>query len=58
MTRHEKDLINQLLARRAQWERLYTSDYIRRFFTLYSGEMEAMLVLARDSARRLAVKTK
>jgi hypothetical protein len=25
------------------WERLYSPEYIRRFFTLFDGELEALL---------------
>jgi hypothetical protein len=38
-----KRLTAEVLSRRKQWERLYSPEYIRRFFTLYDGELEALL---------------
>jgi hypothetical protein len=51
MTRDNKALITQVLKRREQWERVYKGYpyYIRRFFTLYEGELEALLELAEES---------
>ena len=43
-------LIRQLLQRRAQWERLYPKWYIDRHFTLYEGELEELLKMAKSRA--------
>ena len=47
-----KRIIAQVLQRRKQWERLYSPDYIKRFFTLYDGELEALLELAEESRKK------
>ena len=43
--------IQQFLTRREQWERIYPQWYIDRHFTLYDGEMEALIALARKATK-------
>ena len=46
MQRSKQELIEAVLERRAQWKRIYPQPYIGRFFTLYDGELDALLDLA------------
>jgi len=48
MTRKNRELVAEILKRRKQWEITYNPEYIRRFFTLYDGELEALLELAKE----------
>lgn len=46
--------VTQILARWKQWKGLYPADYIKRFFTAYDGELEALIALA--SSEQAALK--
>ena len=45
----DKQLIKAALERQKLWKRLYSPEYIKRFFTLYDGELEALLSLAKEA---------
>lgn len=49
MKKENVRLIKSAVERRKLWERLYSPEYIKRFFTLYDGELEALLSLAKES---------
>lgn len=40
-------LVHQVVERRARWEEIYPQAYIDRWFSLFDGELEALLDLAR-----------
>ena len=44
----QRKLIKAALQRREQWKRIYSKEYFDRFFTLYTGELEALLDLAEE----------
>jgi hypothetical protein len=48
--RRTQELIEAALERRAQWRRTYSQSYYDEFFTLYDGELDALLDLAETSA--------
>jgi hypothetical protein len=54
MTEHQNDALRQVMQpvieRMEQWERIYPPDYIRRFFRIYDGELDALIKAARQPA--------
>lgn len=46
-----REKIRAVLARRKMWERLYPNWYIERHFTLYEGELEALLKMAKEKTQ-------
>lgn len=44
--------IRAVLARRKQWEKIYPTWYIERHFTLYEGELEALLEMTKKRKKQ------